>query len=79
MAKRVRVDRVRSEAMSLSASERASLAHDLIISLEDPTDFELGPEREAEIRRRVRLVREGKTSGRPARKVFADIRAKYAK
>ena len=57
--------------MTLSASERASLAHDLIVSLEDPTDYELSPEHEAEIQRRVRLVKEGKAIGRPAMEVFA--------
>lgn len=39
--------------MALSASERASLAHDLIISLEDPEAYELSPEQEDEIDRLV--------------------------
>ena len=60
----------------MSASERASLAHDLIVSLEDPAAYELSPEQEAEIRKRVRTVRRGKAAGRPATKVFADIEAK---
>ena len=68
---------VRSEVMSLSASERASLAHDLILSLDDPADYELSPAQEAEIQRRLMMVREGAASGRPAADVFADIRAKY--
>ena len=63
--------------MGLSLSERASLVHDLILSLDQPEGFELGPEQESEIRRRVAMVREGKAIGRPASKVFADIRAKY--
>jgi putative addiction module component (TIGR02574 family) len=70
------MDQVRKEAMTLSASERASLAHDLIVSLEDPAAYELSPEQEAEIRKRVRMVRRGKAAGRPATKVFADIEAK---
>jgi len=37
--------------MALSASERASLAHDLILSLGDPADFELSPGQEAKIQR----------------------------
>jgi len=68
---------VRSEVMSLSASERASLAHDLILSLDDPVDYELSPAQESEIQRRLMMVREGTASGRPAAEVFADIRAKY--
>lgn len=53
------VDEIRKEAMTLSAGERASLAHDLILSLDETGTYELGPEREAEIRRRVRKVRSG--------------------
>ena len=61
--------------MAVSASEHASLAHDLIISLEDPSAYELSPDQEAEIRRRVEMVKEGKAKGRPAVDVLADIEA----
>ena len=71
------VQKIRSEVMELSASERASLAHDLILSLDDPSDFELSHVQEAEIGRRLNAVREGTATGRPADKVFADIKAKY--
>ena len=71
------IQEVRKEAMVLSASERASLAHDLILSLENPADLELGAGQEAEIQRRVQMVREGKASGRSSDDVFADIKAKY--
>lgn len=64
---------IRREAMALSAGERASLAHDLILSLEDPDAYELGPEQETEIRKRVRKVKTGKAAGRPAAEVLADI------
>ena len=70
---------VRDEALSLSLSERASLAHDLILSLDEPSDFDLGTEQEAEISRRVGMVREGTAKGRPAGDVFADIKAKLGK
>jgi putative addiction module component (TIGR02574 family) len=69
------IEQVRKEALALSASERASLAHDLIVSLEDPAAYKLSPEQEAEIRRRVRKVKSGKAAGRPAAEVFADIEA----
>jgi len=72
------MDKVRSEVMALSASERASLAHDLILSLDDPAEGDLSPAQEAEIQRRLRMVRDGTASGRPAAEVFADIRARYA-
>ena len=71
------VEQIRSEVMGLSASERASLAHDLILSLDEAADLDLGAECEQEIQRRVQMVREGKAKGRPADAVFADIKAKY--
>jgi putative addiction module component (TIGR02574 family) len=70
------VEKVRNAAMSLSTSERASLAHDLILSLDNPANYTLSPEQEAEIQRRVQMVREGKANGRPAEEVFAQINAK---
>lgn len=72
----VAVEDIRTEALALSASERASLAHDLILSLEDPGDLDLVEEKEAEIQRRVRMVKEGKAGGRSADEVFAEIEAK---
>ena len=69
---------VRNTVMALSASERASLAHDLILSLDHPADYELGPAQEAEILRRLTMVREGTATGRSAADVFADIKAKYS-
>jgi len=68
---------IRVEVLALSASERASLAHDLILSLDDPEDLELRPEQEVEILRRVQMVREGKASGRSLESVVADIRERY--
>ncbi len=72
------MEKVRSQVMTLSASERASLAHELILSLDDPADYDLSPTQETEIQRRLKMVREGTASGRPAAEVFADIRAKYS-
>ncbi len=62
--------------MTLSAGERASLAHDLILSLEDPDAYELSPEQEAEIHKRVRRVKSGKAVGRPAAEVLAEVEAR---
>lgn len=67
------VDQIRSEVMGLSASERASLAHDLILSLDDSSGLDLGDEQEQEIQRRVQMVHESKVTGRPADAVFANI------
>ncbi len=62
--------------MTLSAGERASLAHDLILSLEEAGAYELSPEQEAEIRKRVEKIERGEATGRPAAAVLADIEAK---
>ena len=70
------VKKVRDEALALSTSERASLAHDLILSLDNPADYTLSPAQETEIQRRVQLVREGQAKGRPAEEVFAAIKAR---
>lgn len=70
------VEEIRKEVMMLSAGERASLAHDLILSLEEPGAYELSPEQEAKIRKRVRKIKRGEATGRPAGAVFADIEAK---
>ena len=72
------VQEARSMVMTLSASERASLAHELILSLDDPMDAQLTASQEAEIQRRVAVVREGTAEGRPANEVFAELRKKYA-
>ena len=72
------VQEVRSEVMALSASERASLAHELILSLDDPVDYDLSPSQESEIQRRLAMVRDGTASGRPASAIFADIKSKYS-
>ena len=72
------VKEIYDQAILLSASERASLAHDLILSLDDPSDFELSATQEAEIKRRLRMVQEGTVKGRPADEVFIDIKTKYS-
>lgn len=73
------INDIRMEALALSASERASLAHDLILSLDNPDDLELEPERETEIKRRVQVIQEGKATGRSMESVVSDIRAEYDK
>ncbi len=70
------MEEIRREAMTLSAGERASLAHDLILSLEDPDAYELSPDQEGEIRKRVRRVKSGIAAGRPAAEVLAEVEAR---
>jgi putative addiction module component (TIGR02574 family) len=70
---------IRNDALALSASERASLAHDLILSLDDPEELELSPEQETEIMRRVQMVQEGQAVGRPVESVLADLHTQYGR
>jgi putative addiction module component (TIGR02574 family) len=68
----------RNMIMKLSASERASLAHELILSLDEPRDYDLSPTQEVEIQRRLAVVREGTARGRSSDAVLSEIRATYA-
>lgn len=71
------VDDVRGKALAMSPDERAALAHALLLSLDAPDSLELDAVTEAEVARRVRMVREGKAGGRLAARVFGDVEAKY--
>lgn len=71
------MEKVRGAALNLPLGERASLAHELILSLESPAAYALPPSVEQEIARRASMVREGTAASRPAEDVFADIEAKY--
>lgn len=57
--------------------ERASLAYDLILALDELDNFELSSEQKSEIQRRVKSVQEGRAVGRSVKEVFASIRAKF--
>jgi putative addiction module component (TIGR02574 family) len=73
------LERVQSEALELSADERAALAHRLIASLDpesgedDPAEVELAWEEE--IRRRVDDYHAGRTKPVSSADVFAKARA----
>jgi putative addiction module component (TIGR02574 family) len=73
------VDKIREEALSLSVSERASLAHDLILSLEKEDGLYFDEEYEGELKRRVLSVKEGKAEARDAGDVLSDIEKRYKK
>ena len=73
------IQSVREAVMALSLSERASLAHELILSLDEPSNFDLGSDQEREISRRVRMVREGTANGRTSDEVLHDIKSDFGK
>ncbi len=68
-----------NKAYNLSPDERAELAHDLIVSLDEITeDNQLEMAWDAEIERRVKEIKSGKAKGRPAEEILSEIRAKYS-
>lgn len=69
---------VATKAHSLSPDERAELAHDLIVSLDEAIDTEYEMAWDAEIKKRVKEIKSGKAKGRPAEEILAEIRAKYS-
>jgi putative addiction module component (TIGR02574 family) len=47
------LERIRTQALELSESERAELAHDLVASLDGPPDRDVGEAWEREVQRRL--------------------------
>lgn len=72
------IKKVRENALALSATERASLIHDLILSLEEESSYDLSPEYETEIKRRVKSVERGTAVGQSAESVFQEIEKKFS-
>lgn len=74
-------EKIRAEALQLSETERAQLAHSLILSLEDSvhqTDEDWEALWEEELNGRVAKIDSGESPGRSAEDVLAEIRAKYS-
>jgi len=68
-----------NQANSLTPAERAELAHNLIVSLEDTSEEnDIGLAWEIEIEKRVKDIKSGKAKGRPAEEILSEIRAKYS-
>ncbi|MBU4320417.1 MAG: addiction module protein [Thermodesulfovibrionales bacterium] len=62
-----------NKAFNLSPEERAELAHELIISIDDAIDNEVETAWDAEIERRVKEIESGKAKGRQAEDILAEI------
>jgi putative addiction module component (TIGR02574 family) len=69
-----RPDRVRADALSLPTQERARLAHDLIVSLDEAEDPDAADAWVAELERRAREVESGSASVED----WAAVRARWA-
>ena len=73
----VLLEKMTNDALSLSKKERAKLAHELIVSLDEHLDSDISDAWEKEICRRVKEIKDGTAKGRPAEQVLSEIRAKY--
>jgi putative addiction module component (TIGR02574 family) len=71
------VDEVLSDALKLSEKERARVAHELLLSLEDEEDPSAAEQWDKEIERRAREVLDGKVKGIPWEEVEARLRQKF--
>ena len=70
---------VANKAYTLSPDERAVLAHDLIISLdENMENSQHEMAWDTEIERRVNEIKNGTAKGRSAEEILSEIRAKYS-
>jgi putative addiction module component (TIGR02574 family) len=70
------LEKLTAAALHLSAGDRARLAHALISSLDEQVDEDAEKAWDAEIKRRVKEIRSGKTKGVSASKVFQRVRAR---
>lgn len=69
---------VTTKSFNLPPAERAELAHQLIVSLDEAIDRDVETAWDAEIEKRVREIKSGKAKGRQAEDILAEIRAKYS-
>ena len=67
------IEQIKKTVLSLSASERASIAHDIILSLDDPSDYILDTKKEKEIQKRIKDIKSDKIDGLAASSVFSEI------
>lgn len=64
------------EALELPVQERAKLAQVLISSIDEVTAEDMSSAWDAELKKRVREIREGRVKGIPAEEVFARLEEK---
>ena len=65
------------DALELPVQERAKLAHTLITSIDEGTNEDIASSWDAELKKRVQEIREGRVKGIPAEEVFAKLEEKY--
>jgi len=73
----VLLEKMTNDALSLPQEDRAKLAHELIVSLDEHLDSDVSEAWENEICRRVKEIKEGTAKGRSAEQVLSEIKAQY--
>ena len=68
------VDELTAKARALPAEDRARLAEDLLLSLQESPDPEVEAAWDEEIRRRIEDIDSGRAKLIPAEEVFAEVR-----
>ena len=58
-------------------NDRAKLAHELIVSLDEHIDSDVNNAWEKEINRRVKEIKEGTAKGRSEEQIRSETKAKY--
>ena len=72
------IEHLKTEMTSLTAEERAELAHFLIQTLDVEPEKGIEVAWDAELARRSEEILSGKAVGKPAEQVFAELRARYS-
>jgi putative addiction module component (TIGR02574 family) len=72
------LERLKSELTSLTAIERAELAHFLIHTLDSEGEDDVEAAWGVELARRSEEIKSGGVEGKPAEQVFAEIRARHS-
>ena len=72
------LQKIKNQAIALPLEERAELAHELILSLDETAGTDVENAWDSEIKKRVEKIKSGKAKGRPAENILAEIRAKYS-
>jgi putative addiction module component (TIGR02574 family) len=71
------LNKMKNEALSLPVDDRAKLAHELIMSLDERVDSGVNNAWEEEISKRVQEIKNGTAKGRLAEEVLSEIKARY--
>ena len=71
------LERIRTEVLDLTESERAELAHDLIASLDEPRDSGVEDAWDREILRRISLIDSGQAKLLDREEFRQKMRARY--